>query len=107
MSGQEVRREESDGVLVLTIYRPQARNAVDRATSEQLAAGLDELDHRDELHVGVLTGGAARSAPAWTSRRSPGARRPRSRVAASRGSPRRSPASRSSPLSRATRSPAA
>lgn len=57
MSGQEVRRKETDGVLVLTIDRPKARNAVDRATSEQLADGLDELDRRDDLHVGVLTGG--------------------------------------------------
>jgi enoyl-CoA hydratase len=56
MSGTEVLREERDGVLVLTLNRPQARNAVDRATAEQVAAALDELDGRSDLRAGVLTG---------------------------------------------------
>ncbi|WP_326539275.1 crotonase/enoyl-CoA hydratase family protein [Pseudorhodoferax sp.] len=43
-------------VLVMTMNRPEARNAMDRATAEALAAALDELDTRDDLRLGVLTG---------------------------------------------------
>jgi enoyl-CoA hydratase/carnithine racemase len=48
--------EASGGLAVITIDRPQVRNAVDRATAETLAAALDELDRRDDVTVGVLTG---------------------------------------------------
>ncbi|MFJ7200399.1 MULTISPECIES: crotonase/enoyl-CoA hydratase family protein [unclassified Streptomyces] len=51
-----VRTEERDGVFVITIDRPQARNAVDGATARALAAAIDELDARDDLLVGILTG---------------------------------------------------
>ena len=44
------------GVLVITINRPEARNAVNLAVSEAIAAALDELDGDDELRVGVITG---------------------------------------------------
>jgi enoyl-CoA hydratase len=43
-------------VAVITINRPHAKNAVTRAVSEGIAAALDELDRRDDLSVGVLTG---------------------------------------------------
>jgi enoyl-CoA hydratase len=52
----EVLRFEDQGVLTLVINRPQARNAVTREVSEQVAAGLDELDARRDLAVGVITG---------------------------------------------------
>jgi len=52
----EVLLEFDDGVAVFTINRPQARNAVNAAVAQQLAAGLDELDARDDLVVGVITG---------------------------------------------------
>jgi enoyl-CoA hydratase len=55
-TGPEVRTEQRDGVQIITIDRPQARNAVDRRTAEGIAAALDELDDRDDLAVGVLTG---------------------------------------------------
>ncbi|MFI9274137.1 crotonase/enoyl-CoA hydratase family protein [Kitasatospora sp. NPDC052896] len=51
-----VRTEEHDGTLVITIDRPQARNAIDGATARALAAALDQLDARDDLLVGILTG---------------------------------------------------
>ncbi|MEU7483960.1 crotonase/enoyl-CoA hydratase family protein [Streptomyces sp. NPDC042319] len=51
-----VRTEYADGVAVITIDRPEARNAVNLAVSEGVAAALDELDARDDLAVGVLTG---------------------------------------------------
>lgn len=46
----------ADGVLVMTIDRPEARNAVDGATSRALGAALDLLDADPALTVGVLTG---------------------------------------------------
>jgi enoyl-CoA hydratase/carnithine racemase len=48
---------ERDGrIQIITLNRPDARNAVNRALAEGLAAGLDELDDDDGLSVGVLTG---------------------------------------------------
>ncbi len=48
--------ERHGHVLVITINRPEARNAFDRATSEQMHAAMDRLDETDELFVGVITG---------------------------------------------------
>jgi enoyl-CoA hydratase len=52
----EVLVEEDDGVLVITINRPQARNAVNRAVSYGVCAAVDEMDRRDDLRIGILTG---------------------------------------------------
>ncbi|QFG22222.1 crotonase/enoyl-CoA hydratase family protein [Actinomadura sp. WMMB 499] len=54
--GDEVLVRHESRVAVITINRPHARNAVTRAVSERIAAALDELDRRDDLSVGVLTG---------------------------------------------------
>lgn len=51
-----VRVEERPGVLVITIDRPEARNAVTLEVSEAVAAALDTLDGRPDLSVGVITG---------------------------------------------------
>jgi enoyl-CoA hydratase len=51
-----VHTEEHDRVLVITIDRPKARNAIDGATAQALAAAFDELDRRADRAVGVLTG---------------------------------------------------
>ncbi|MEA2411730.1 MAG: enoyl-CoA hydratase [Thermoleophilaceae bacterium] len=48
---------ERDGrIQIITLNRPEARNAVNRALAEGLAEALDALDDDDELSVGVLTG---------------------------------------------------
>ncbi|MGY1637640.1 crotonase/enoyl-CoA hydratase family protein [Geodermatophilus sp. SYSU D00742] len=52
----EVLVERRDGVQVITINRPEAKNALTRAVAEAVAAAVDELDASDELRVGVLTG---------------------------------------------------
>jgi enoyl-CoA hydratase len=53
----DVVETETDGsVLVITINRPEVRNAVNTAVAVGIAAALDELDARDELAVGVITG---------------------------------------------------
>ena len=41
---------------VITINRPEVKNALDGAAARALAAAADELDADDELRVGVLTG---------------------------------------------------
>ena len=45
-----------DGTTVITLNRPAARNAVNRAVAEGVAAALDELDRREDQTVGILTG---------------------------------------------------
>ena len=52
----EVLVERRDGVAIITINRPKAKNALDRAVAEGVAAAVDELDADDDLRVGVLTG---------------------------------------------------
>src|SRR5881275_1627506 len=56
MNDQAVLSESRDGVLLITLNRPDARNAVNLALAEGVAAALDELDSDDGLSVGVLTG---------------------------------------------------
>jgi enoyl-CoA hydratase len=51
-----VQTEDQDGVLIITIDRPKARNAIDGATARALTDAFDQLDSRDDLLVGVLTG---------------------------------------------------
>lgn len=48
--------ERDGGVLVLTMNRPEARNAVDQALARAIEAAVTELDDDPDLLVGVLTG---------------------------------------------------
>jgi enoyl-CoA hydratase len=52
----EVTVDDLGGVLQITINRPERRNAVNRAVSEGIAAAMDQLDERDDLSLGILTG---------------------------------------------------
>jgi enoyl-CoA hydratase len=52
----EVLVERRGAVQVVTINRPQARNALDAAVARGVAAAVDELDASDDLRAGVLTG---------------------------------------------------
>ena len=52
----EVLAEVSDGVAVITINRPQARNAVNEAVARGIASAIDELDARRDVRALVLTG---------------------------------------------------
>jgi enoyl-CoA hydratase len=54
----EVLVEHSDRVAIITINRPHARNAINHAVSVGVADALDELDARDDLTVGIITGAA-------------------------------------------------
>jgi len=52
----EVQVEISGRVTIITINRPQARNAINHAVSAAVAEALDDLDERDDLTVGIITG---------------------------------------------------
>ena len=52
----EVLVEYEAGLVIITINRPEAKNAVNRAVSYGVCAAVDELDRRDDLRVGILTG---------------------------------------------------
>jgi enoyl-CoA hydratase len=53
---EEVLSEVRDGVLIVTINRPEAKNAMSKAAAEGIAAAMDRLDADDALRVGILTG---------------------------------------------------
>jgi len=52
----EVLTEVQGRVLVITLNRPEARNAVDSALGAALVAATEQLDGDDALSLGVLTG---------------------------------------------------
>lgn len=52
----EVLTEVEDGVLIVTINRPDAKNAMTKAAAEGIAAAMDRLDAEDDLRVGIITG---------------------------------------------------
>jgi enoyl-CoA hydratase len=56
MNESVVLTERRERALVITINRPEQRNAVNAAVAEGIAGALDELDASDELTIGVLTG---------------------------------------------------
>ncbi|HMH93791.1 MAG TPA: crotonase/enoyl-CoA hydratase family protein [Streptosporangiaceae bacterium] len=55
-SAEPVLTQVQDGVAVITINRPQARNAVNGAVARGIAAAADEFDRRGDVRVLVLTG---------------------------------------------------
>ena len=48
--------EEADGAAVLTLNRPDKRNALSRALREEIVARLDALEKDEAVHAVVLTG---------------------------------------------------
>jgi enoyl-CoA hydratase len=52
----EILRERRGHVELLTINRPEARNAINRATAQALSDALDECETDDDVWVVVLTG---------------------------------------------------
>ncbi|HVR05422.1 MAG TPA: crotonase/enoyl-CoA hydratase family protein [Solirubrobacteraceae bacterium] len=51
-----VKTERRGNVLLITLDRPEVRNAVNAAVAAGVARALDELDGDDGLAVGILTG---------------------------------------------------
>jgi enoyl-CoA hydratase len=57
VAAEPVLTERRGNVLLITLNRPEVRNAVNAALAEGVAAALDQLDADDALAAGVLTGG--------------------------------------------------
>jgi enoyl-CoA hydratase len=55
-SAEPVLTERRGNVLVITLNRPEVRNAVNAALAAGVAGALEELDSDDGLAIGVLTG---------------------------------------------------
>ncbi len=55
-TAEPVLTEQCGNVLLITLNRPEVRNAVNAALAEGVAGALDQLDGDDSLSVGVLTG---------------------------------------------------
>nr|WP_231104903.1 crotonase/enoyl-CoA hydratase family protein [Haloechinothrix halophila] len=51
-----VQVERADGVHVITLNRPRARNAINLATAKALERALDAFEADDDARVAVLTG---------------------------------------------------
>jgi len=55
-SDDAVLREHRSRILIITLNRPDQRNAVDAAVAQGVAAALEELDGDPELSLGIVTG---------------------------------------------------
>lgn len=51
-----VLTEIEAGVMTITLNRPEAKNAVNLAMAQGIAAALDELDGNDDIRCAILTG---------------------------------------------------
>ena len=45
-----------DGIMIITINRPEAKNAIDKATAVGISEALDELDSNPDIQLAILTG---------------------------------------------------
>lgn len=52
----EVLTSATDGILTITLNRPAAKNAANRALAVGVAAAIDQLEADDSLRVAILTG---------------------------------------------------
>src|ERR1700760_4481777 len=52
----DVLVERRDRILIITINRPAARNALDAVVPRGVAAAMDQLDDVPDLSIGILTG---------------------------------------------------
>ena len=51
-----IRTERRGAILVVTIDRPEARNAFDGEATRQMEEAMDLLDGDSTLHIGIITG---------------------------------------------------
>lgn len=56
MSNEVLTEVIEENILVITINRSEARNAINEAAAEGIAAAMDELDSNDNLRAAILTG---------------------------------------------------
>jgi len=56
MTDQAVIVSEADGIITITLNRPQAKNAVNKAVAEGVSNALDKLESDSALRVAIITG---------------------------------------------------
>ncbi len=56
MSEQEILTEVDGNVLIVTINRPDAKNAMTKAAAEGIAAAMDLFDAETDLRCAIITG---------------------------------------------------
>lgn len=56
MSEEAVLVDVTDGIMTVTLNRPKAKNAANKAVAVGVAAAMDELDSNDDIRVAILTG---------------------------------------------------
>jgi len=52
----EVTTDIQDGVIVVTLNRPEAKNAMNKAAAEAIRAAMQQLDDDNSLNAGIITG---------------------------------------------------
>lgn len=52
----EVLVDVADGVMTVTINRPEAKNAINKAVAQGIAAAMDTLDSDNSIRVAIITG---------------------------------------------------
>jgi enoyl-CoA hydratase len=52
----EVLVDVTDGVMTITINRPEAKNAINKAVAQGISAAMDNLDSDDSVRVAIITG---------------------------------------------------
>ena len=62
----EVLVDVTDGIMTVTLNRPKAKNAANKALAEGVAAALDKLDSDDDICVAISPVPAEHFAQAWT-----------------------------------------
>ena len=61
MAYQNIKIEISDGVAVLTLNRPEVRNALDFVTWDEIRAGMRALRDDNSVHVIIITGAGGKA----------------------------------------------
>jgi len=56
ISEQAVITERRGHILIITINRPEVKNACNLAVAQGVSAAMDKLDAEDDLFIGVITG---------------------------------------------------
>ncbi len=52
----EILTDIQDGFIIVTINRPEAKNAMTKAAAEGIRAAMEQLDNDNSLNAGILTG---------------------------------------------------
>jgi enoyl-CoA hydratase len=51
-----IKVDITDGIQVITINRPETKNAINLETAQAMAAALETLESRSDIRMGILTG---------------------------------------------------